>query len=89
MSAEILSDRRRSGRTPVLLTQRGFPVGYATAVDRVVCPGSGGGIVVIEVVDGHHIDLSMRPVESAEEETGSHRDAGSPHIPDTSRGPTK
>src|SRR6476646_11946299 len=81
VSAEILSDRRRSGCTPILLTQRGFPVGHASAVDRVVCPGSGGGVVIIEVVDRHHIHLSMRPVESAVEETGSHRDAGPPHIP--------
>ena len=79
--AEILSDRRRGGRARILLTQRGLPVGDASAVDRVVCPGSGGSIVIIKVVDGHHIDLSMRPVEGAEEETGSHRGARAPHIP--------
>ena len=83
MSAEILSDRRRSRRTPILLAQGCFPIGHASTVDRVVCPDSGSGILIIEVVDGHHIDPSMRPVERAKEETGSHRDARSPYIPDT------
>src|SRR6476646_7929772 len=52
VAAEILSDRRRGERAPILLTQRGLPIGDASAVDRVMCPGSGGSIVIIEVVDG-------------------------------------
>jgi hypothetical protein len=82
VSAEILSSRRGCGRAPILLTQRGFPVGHASAVDRVVCPRSSGRIVIIEVIDGHHIDPTMWPIEGAEEEAGSHSDAGTPHVAD-------
>src|SRR5690349_16363161 len=35
VSAEILSDWRERGRAPILPTQRGGPVGHASAVDRV------------------------------------------------------
>ena len=82
MSSEILSHRRGRGRAPILLTQRGLPIWDASAVDWVVGPGSGGCIVIIKIVDGHHIDLPPRPVEGAEKEAGSHRHAGSPYISD-------
>src|SRR5262245_26144256 len=80
--AEILPDRRRGRRAPILLTQRSPLVWDASAVDRIVCPSSRDGIVIVVIVDGHHVDLSMRPVEGAEEETGSHPDTGAPDIAD-------